>query len=92
MAVKPRAYRLGREHIGFYCPGCRCHHSVRIRHQPGSPLWTWNGRLDLPTFSPSILIESKPRCHSFVTDGRIRFLVDCGHHLSGETVDIPEDT
>jgi hypothetical protein len=29
------------------------------------------------------------RCHSFVTDGRIRFLSDCSHALAGQTVDLP---
>ena len=29
-------------------------------------------------------------CHSFVTEGRIRFLDDCTHKLAGQTVDIPE--
>ncbi|WPZ24851.1 DUF6527 family protein [Sulfitobacter pontiacus] len=30
------------------------------------------------------------RCHSFVTDGRIRFLDDCTHDLAGQTVDLPD--
>lgn len=30
------------------------------------------------------------RCHSFVTDGRIRFLSDCTHALAGQTVDLPD--
>lgn len=39
------------------------------------------GRLvDVPTF----------RCHSFVTDGRIRFLDDCTHNMRGQTVELPE--
>lgn len=29
-------------------------------------------------------------CHSFVTDGRIRFLPDSTHELAGQTVDLPE--
>lgn len=29
------------------------------------------------------------RCHSFVTEGRIRFLDDCTHALKGQTVDLP---
>lgn len=28
-------------------------------------------------------------CHSFVTEGRIRFLDDCTHKLRGQTVDLP---
>ncbi|MBY5988224.1 DUF6527 family protein [Roseovarius atlanticus] len=29
-------------------------------------------------------------CHSFVTDGRIRFLNDCTHDLAGKTLDLPD--
>ena len=28
-------------------------------------------------------------CHSYVTDGRIKFLGDCTHGLAGQTVDLP---
>lgn len=36
-------------------------------------------------------IEPDPlRCHSFVTDGKIRFLADCTHALAGQTVDLPD--
>ena len=67
--------------------------------------WSFNGNYDLPTFKPSILVRghkaldpndlSKGRretvCHSFVTDGKIRFLNDCTHALAGQTVDLPEE-
>lgn len=29
-------------------------------------------------------------CHSYITDGKIQFLNDCTHELSGQTVDLPE--
>ena len=29
------------------------------------------------------------QCHSFVTEGKIRFLEDCTHALAGQTVDLP---
>lgn len=29
-----------------------------------------------------------PRCHSFVTDGRIQYLTDSEHELAGQTVDM----
>lgn len=29
-------------------------------------------------------------CHSFVTDGKIRFLGDCTHELAGQTVELPD--
>lgn len=42
----------------FHCPGCECAHGpvVKREHESG-PQWTWNGSLDKPTFSPSILVR-----------------------------------
>ncbi len=77
--------------IRFHCPGCECSHYVYVK---GNVTWGWNGSLELPTFTPSILTWTGPserdgRCHSFVTDGRIQFLLDCAHALAGQTVDLP---
>lgn len=64
----------------FRCPGCDDSHEIRTR---GPHAWGWNGSLDRPTLRPSILVHSHgtlddagkyaktPRCHSFVTGGRI---------------------
>ena len=83
----------------FWCPGCNRAH--RIAHGAGSgPRWSWNGDAERPTFSPSVLVTYEgsdagigrappAACHSFVTDGRIQFLSDCTHALSGQTVDLP---
>lgn len=30
------------------------------------------------------------RCHSFVTDGKIQFLTDSTHNLTGQTVELPD--
>jgi len=36
-------------------------------------------------------VELKQRiCHSYVTDGNIRFLDDCTHELKGQTVPLPD--
>lgn len=88
----------------FFCPGCECGHWFQTQ---GSPAWTFNGDMERPTVSPSILVRGTvpmsdeeyerltrgekidPRdfvCHSFVTDGRIQFLTDSTHALSGQTV------
>jgi hypothetical protein len=29
-------------------------------------------------------------CHSFVTDGHIRYLADCTHSMAGQTVELPD--
>lgn len=71
----------------FECPGCGCLHFFNER-------WTFNGDLEKPTVSPSILVtydgaDKKTRCHSFIRDGRIEFLGDSTHELAGQTVDLP---
>lgn len=68
--------------------------------------WGFNGDLERPAFSPSILstrpgwieggVEIAPfRCHSFVgchgaEPGQIMFLGDSMHALAGKVMDLPE--
>lgn len=78
----------------FHCPGCGFAHSYCTARPPGEagPVWTFNGNLESPTFTPSLLYNvnrSNPTehlCHTYVTDGKIQFLSDCTHHLAGQTV------
>lgn len=86
----------------FYCEGCGQHHGVwttKPNIVDGKPhIWSYNGNPDRPTFQPSIHITRKKSgqknketiCHSFVTDGRIRFLNDCRHPFKGKTVDLKD--
>lgn len=83
----------------FECPGCGCLHAVGVREKNSvGAQWGWNGSLDQPTFTPSILVRANytsPNrmddiCHSFVTNGKIQFLGDCTHQLAGQTVDLPD--
>lgn len=82
----------------FNCPGCDCSHQIFVKgYNIG---WTFNGDLDKPTCSPSLLVRMGPGkwagtqadqvCHSFIRDGQIQFLADCTHALAGQTVEIPE--
>ena len=70
------------------CPGCETWHVFYTSH------WKFNGDVHKPTFTPSMLsnkdrsCKTLPRCHSFVTDGRIKFLADCTHELKGKTVEL----
>lgn len=85
----------------FYCPGCKYLHAARVRQGNEHPSWEWNGSLEAPTLSPSVLnrtgravdpsFQPEPGdppeiCHIFVTDGQIQFLADCTHDLAGQTV------
>ena len=69
----------------FWCPGCEEAHTYDV------PRWSFNGDMDKPTFTPSLLYpEKKVRCHLFVRAGKIEYCGDCGHALAGQTVDLPD--
>lgn len=83
--------------VMFDCPGCGIAHGVWTKKQDSQRNWKFNGDLNKPTFLPSILVRypyGQPQkmviCHSFITDGMIRFLNDCTHSLAGKTVALPE--
>lgn len=81
--------------IGYMieCPACGNGHLFYTSYN-GKPAWTFNGNLENPTFSPSMLVyahsPNQKRCHSFVRDGKIQFLDDCEHGLKGQTIDLPD--
>lgn len=73
----------------FECPGCEFMHVYPFGR------WAFNGDVDKPTFTPSYLqyeAPNVPRCHFFVTDGKIQFLADCTHKLAGQTLEMEEIT
>lgn len=80
----------------FYCPACQSLHQCDDR-------WPFNGDQDRPTFVGSVLVHEvkptpdsvpgyagRPRCHSFVTDGRISYCPDSTHAMAGQAVDLPD--
>ena len=81
--------QINEDSIGFWCPGCNRMKTVCPKR------WHWNGDVDRPTLSPSILETCGPYpegtkragqkdiCHSFVRDGQIEFLGDCTHDKRG---------
>ncbi len=71
----------------FFCPGCKREHGFTV------PPWTFNGDMERPTFSPSLMCDrGNPtrQCHTFVRDGKIQFLSDCHHELKGTTVELAD--
>jgi len=92
MICRKRTHKDG-EHIWIFCPGCQIAHSLRVKSDTCDG-WGWNGSLEAPTFTPSLLVSWGPkstrRCHSFINDGKIRFLNDSQHDLAGKTVPLPE--
>lgn len=77
----------------FYCPGCETYHFVQDKGI--GPNWRITGlEKDKPTVKPSIRVRSgrnmEEICHSFITDGEIKFLTDSTHKLSGQKIRIPD--
>jgi hypothetical protein len=74
-----------------YCSGCKQSHLIPSR-------WQFNGNLEKPTFSPSLLINieftdpNKPKhiCHSFIVDGKWQYCSDSTHELAGQTVEMED--
>lgn len=82
-------HRDQRVYAMFWCPGCKEPHQIVVE---GPGAWGYNGNPVLPTFTPSVLVRwhegsdrAEHSCHSYVTDGTIRFLGDCTHALAGTT-------
>ena len=85
--------------IVFWCPGCKSIHRINVEPCGKECVWEYNGDPKKPTVSPSVLQYGSndpemtvPRCHSFIRNGQIQFLSDCGHELAGQTIPlIPYD-
>jgi hypothetical protein len=89
-----------------WCQGCKCGHVYPTKRING-PNWAFNGNVESPSFTPSMLIFMPPRkrqdgsmtgqktiCHYYLTDGKLAFCGDSPHEFSGKTVSlepIPED-
>jgi hypothetical protein len=89
----------GVTHLFLWCPAC-----TRFG-EPGGDLhqiviegsdyrWEWDGNLDAPTISPSLLVrggwsDESTICHSFIKGGQWQFLGDCTHAMAGQTVPLP---
>lgn len=69
-----KAHKTNDGRVMFYCPGCKTHHGPIVY---GSRGWAWNGSLESPTFSPSILVQGTVP----ITDD------EHARIMAGETVD-----
>lgn len=73
----------------FWCPGCKEPHAFWTEYKDQSKRWTFNGDLDRPTFTPSLVVRTlERRCHLYLTDGKLQYLGDCSHELAGKTVQL----
>lgn len=90
-------------HIAHWCPACAELHEFAVdRAFRNGARWTFDGKPNAPTFSPSMNIRIGPWpagskkagtvevCHYFLKRGRLQYLGDCTHRLAGQTVDLPD--
>ncbi len=82
--------------LAFICPGCfemmdgAGLHMLPVNTTEKSPAWTWDGSLEFPTLTPSILTRIGDKvCHSYLTAGKLIYLDDCNHSLAGKHVRLP---
>ena len=86
----------------FRCPGCRtfpfadtmvCFHTIRVVPRGEEPCWKFEGSVECPTFSPSILQKGRHWycgewveycCHFFLKNGIFEFCGDSTHELAGQ--------
>lgn len=78
------------------CPACGDLHMLPVSGNvpPGKPRWDFDGYLEAPTLSPSILTRmtgvnlpgGQYVCHSFLRAGVWEFLSDCTHDKAGQHV------
>lgn len=47
-------YSTPQSHLRFFCPGCQENHLVRVT---GPFAWGFNGNLEKPTITPSVLVR-----------------------------------
>lgn len=99
-------FKEGHREYYFQCKGCNMLHSYvtewskkarEERYKRGTtncPIWNFNGNLEKPTFTPSLLYSwGKPDgvkhvCHLYVTDGQIKYLGDCTHDFRNQTIEM----
>lgn len=48
--------------LRFHCPGCEEEHVVAVGRSE-HPVWTFNGNLERPTLTPSVLVRSGHHLH-----------------------------
>lgn len=97
--VSPEQRVIVLDHAGqksamLYMPGLPC--PIQINITGSHPVWEWNGDVNNPTFTPSILTrlpwgsaQYEIVNHVFVRDGKIQYLGDCTHAYRNQTIDLP---
>jgi hypothetical protein len=66
----------------FWCPGCECCHGIPVEPGTGAR-WGWNGNVEAPTFTPSILTRWT---RTLVGDEEMRRLLSAGQPIPHQDI------
>lgn len=75
-----------------WCPGCKRLHMIATKQEEeNSVVWTFNGDVEKPSFSPSVIVEKdgKTVCHYVLINGVLVYCADCTHELASKTIPLP---
>lgn len=70
-------------HLMFLCPGCKGYHEININPENNEPVWSFNGNLDKPTVTPSILVRSVSHPKNIETDNEGNYLLGPDGRVKG---------
>lgn len=77
-------------HVWLRFPSPIEYHLIPIRGKANtlSDTWEWNQDTENPTLKPSILARTgEHTCHTYLTEGKVKFLNDCTHENAGKTME-----
>ena len=91
MLLRPISTNCGQlAGYSFWCPGCL---GLHVFYTAGNVVWAFNGDMEKPTFSPSLLNTcanhtdpARRVCHLNLTDGNLQYHADCTHGYAGKIV------
>lgn len=47
-----------RSGVSYWCQGCKQTHAITLKAPPGESMWSWNGDVIKPVFSPSVVVRT----------------------------------
>jgi len=79
----------GNEGLTYWCQGCESPHAIRTK---GDGSWGWNGDVERPVFTPSVLVtypavpDAEPGFEEWRTERRCHTFVGCNGAQPGEVI------
>jgi hypothetical protein len=80
--------------VAIFCPGCKTHHIIAtVIPQDNGAKWDFNGNIEMPTFSPSLLIRTGKYVpgHENFDDEGYNFSVICHSFITNGKIQFLSD-